>query len=328
MKRWVLVVGFIGLAIAIALEVIDAQAPRQGGPPRPVRTGQRGMPLDLRSPDNINWNLIQYPTQRFADRDKEAKDPVKLFDNLYSVGAESVSSFLITTSDGLVLVDTTFPETVDMVLDNIRKVGLDPANIKYVFSTHAAQDHYGGAGRIKQVAPAARIGMGGPDWDEVEGQIKTATAQPNSRLVPFTRDLVITDGQTIRLGDTTLKFYVLPGRTSGAIGIEYQVRDGGRTYRAFHTGAYGTPSVRSGDAFVKSIARIKSLGPWQVFLPNHPFMALPRDLAEIEAALARRRPGDPHPAVITDPKIVDRELDFIHELISRKIAIERYQGIS
>ena len=120
----------------LGLQAIGAQAPSA------ARTGQRGMALDLRSPDMINWNLIMFPTQRFADRDKEQKDPVKLFDNLYSVGDETVCSFLLTTNAGLVLIDTTFPETVDLVLDNIRKVGFDPANVP--------QDRFGLEGMRKR----------------------------------------------------------------------------------------------------------------------------------------------------------------------------------
>jgi metallo-beta-lactamase class B len=311
------------LLAAAAVFVLGLQALGAQAPPA-VRTGQRGLPLDLRSPDMINWNLIMFPTQRFADRDKEQKDPVKLFDNLYSVGDETVCSFLLTTTAGLVLIDTTFPETVDLVLDNIRKVGFDPANIKYVFSTHAASDHYGGAGRVKQVAPGVRIGASAGDWQEMEQQMKALPA--GSKQIPFARDLVITDGQTITLGDTTMKFYVLPGRTAGALGIEYQARDGNRRYRAMNTGAYGTPTPRMGEAYLQSIARIKALGPWQVFLPNHPFMALPRDLADIEKAMATRGSG-PHPAVVSNPQVVNDQLDFIYRLIGQKIAIERYQGI-
>jgi len=68
------------------------------------------------------------------------------------------------------------------------------------------------------------------------------------------------------------------------------------------------------------------LGPWQVWLPNHPWMALPRDLEDIEKAMATRGQG-PHPAVVADRKLVDDQLDFIYALISHKVAIERYQGI-
>jgi metallo-beta-lactamase class B len=264
-----------------------------------------------------------FPTQRFAEISNQAKDPAKLFGNVYSVGAETVCAFLITTSAGHILVDTTWAETVDMVLDNIRKMGLNPAEIKYVFSTHAANDHYGGAGRIKQVVPGVRIGMSQADWVEAEQQM--SRRQPDSKLIPFTRDLVVTDGQTITLGDSTFKFYVLPGRTPGALGIEFQARDGNQRYRGMMTGAYGTPSPGATEAFLNSIARMKALGPWQVWLPNHPFTTLPRDLGEIEEAVKQRRQGS-HPAVVT-PQAVNEELDFIHKLMSRKLAIERYQGI-
>ena len=296
------------VALLLGLPAVGAQAPAGRG-------AANAMP---------DWNTIMFPMNRSAPMDQQRKAPTKLFDNVYSVGVRSVNAFLITTSAGLVLVDTTYPETVDIALDNIRKVGFDPVNIKYVFSTHAASDHYGGSGRIKQVAPGARIGMPLEDWQEVEQQV--SRLQPGSKQLPFSRDLVISDGQTITLGETTFKFYVLPGRTPGALGIEYQARDGGRAYRALHNGAYGTPQPRWGEAYLKSIARLKALGPWQVWLPNHPWMALPRDLEDIEKAMATRGQG-PHPAVVADRKLVDDQLDFIYALISHKVAIERYQGI-
>jgi len=299
------------LAFMLGLPAIGAQAP----------AGARGA---ANATAAIDWNLIMFPTNRGAAMDQQRKDPVKLFDNVYSVGVQTVCAFLITTSAGLVLVDTSYPETVDLVLDNIRKAGFDPVNIKYVFSTHAATDHYGGAGRIKQVAPGARIGMPLEDWEEVEQQV--SRLQPGSKPLPISRNLVISDGQTMTLGETTFTFYVLPGRTPGALAIEYQARDGARTYRALHNGAYGTPQPRWGEAYLRSIARLKALGPFQVWLPNHPWMALPRDLEDIEKAMGSRGQG-PHPAVVADRTLIDDQLDFIYTLISRKVAIERYQGI-
>jgi metallo-beta-lactamase class B len=308
MKRTLLATA---VAFTLGLATIGAQAP----------AGGRGA---ANATAAIDWNLIMFPTNRSVPMDRQRKDPVKLFDNVYSVGVQTVCAFLITTSAGLVLVDTTYPETTELLLDNIRKAGFEPGNIKYIFSTHAATDHYGGAGRIKQVAPGARIGMPLEDWAEVEQQV--SRLQAGSKVLPFSRDLILSDGQTITLGETTFRFHVLPGRTPGALAIEYQARDGARTYRALHNGAYGTPQPRWGEAYLKSIARLKTLGPFQVWLPNHPWMALPRDLEEIEKAMATRGQG-PHPAVVADRKMIDEQLDFIYALISRKVAIERYQGI-
>ena len=295
----------------IGIPVLAGQSP----------AGGRGAPNATAA---IDWNLIMFPTNRSAPMDQQRKDPIKLFDNVYSVGVQTVCAFLIPTGAGLVLVDTTYPETADLLLDNIRKAGFDPANIKYIFSTHAATDHFGSSGRIKQVAPGARVGMPSADWEEAERLMKGL--QPSSPLIPISRDLVLSDGQTITLGETTFKFYVLPGRTPGSLAIEYLARDGARTYRALHNGAYGTPQPRWGDAYLKSIARLKTLGPYQVWLPNHPWMALPRDLQDIEKAMATRGQG-PHPAVVADRRLIDDQLDFISALISRKVAIERYQGI-
>ncbi len=84
-------------------------------------------------------------------------EPFKVFDNVYYVGLDTIGSYLITTSDGLILMDTTYPDTADFILENVRTLGFNPSNINYILVTHGHGDHFAGAGRIKQAVPAARI---------------------------------------------------------------------------------------------------------------------------------------------------------------------------
>ncbi len=148
------------VALVFTLPSAGAQAP----------AGDQDDVFTYGSPRDINWNLIMFPTQRRATLDRQGKEPFKLFDNVYSVGFQTVNIFLITTSDGLILIDAGWAETVDTLLDNIRNAGFDPAQIRYLFVTHAASDHYGGAGRIKQLFPGVRIGTASEDWELTEEQ--------------------------------------------------------------------------------------------------------------------------------------------------------------
>src|SRR5689334_10005119 len=95
------------MAVPGAQEAGRGQGGRGGG-----REGGRGQAAGPANPaQGINWNVIQFPTQRNRPRDQEQRDPSKLFDNVYYVGDVTVSSYLVTTSAGLVLIDTTFAET-------------------------------------------------------------------------------------------------------------------------------------------------------------------------------------------------------------------------
>jgi metallo-beta-lactamase class B len=309
--------GIVVATLCLAVSSLAAQGrsgPASGPPPRFRTCGQ-----------GLQWNMILWPQQRCTDFEYQKREPAKLFDNVYSVGLQALSSLLVTTSDGLVLLDATFAETVDGVVESIRKLGFQPANIKYVFITHARADHYGGASRIKQLASSARVGMSLGDWEEAEREMRSGALQQGSKPVPFARDLTIADGQTITVGDTTFKFYVTPGTTPGALSIEYPAREGSRNYRAMSTGALGMyPEPKWGDAYIKSMQRLKALGPWQVWLPNHPFMALPLDIADLEKAVAARKPGQgPHPGVATPAQINDW-LDLAITLARRKMAIEAF----
>jgi metallo-beta-lactamase class B len=265
--------------IALALIVFGLAgaifAAAQGG------EDERGREWTLKAP----WGK----TRRSLPVSQQKIEPFKVFDNVYYVGSQTVSSFLVNTSDGLVLIDTLHDETAEMLMNGVRTLGFNPANIKYIFVTHSHADHYGGAGKIKK-ASGARVGMSAEDWDVVEHARQTGT--------PIQRDLLLKEGQPLILGDTTFKFYLTPGHTPGATSVEFPVRDGAKSYRALIPGGLGIDvGPQWTQPYISSIEKIKKLGPWDVLFGNHPFLA-PRDLAEIKKDLATRGQGA-HPAVLT-----------------------------
>jgi metallo-beta-lactamase class B len=269
----------------------------------------------------VNWNAkAPWGEQPNLPFDQQRKAPFKIFDNLWYVGIQTSSPFLVTTSAGLVLFDATWDETADYVLDNIRTAGFNPRDIRYLIITHAHIDHFAGTEKIRQ-ATGARVGMSLPDWEETE-RVQKVPGQGRQNPGPrITRDLVIADGQTITLGDTTLKFYVTPGHTPGSTSTELQVRDGARTYRALVPGGLGIPNAQWSKAYLASTQRLKSLGPWDVMLPNHPDMMVPRKIRELEPELKARAAGAPHPFVPGAARL-NAWFDAIIAVMNQKIALE------
>src|SRR5580693_4944105 len=131
-------------------------------------------------------------------RDTWYADPAKVFDNLYFVGSKIHSSWALTTSEGIILIDTLYDYASDeAIVTGLRKLGLDPATVKYVIISHAHGDHVGGA-KLMQDRFGSRIVMGGPDWDSIE---KSVNQYPNGKPK---RDIVAADGQKITLGNTSV----------------------------------------------------------------------------------------------------------------------------
>lgn len=172
-------------------------------------------------------------------------EPFKLFENVYYVGLETVASYLIPGKAGLVLIDATYADTADLVLDNVRQLGHDPAQIKYIVVTHGHADHAGGAARIQQ-ATGARVMMALADWDSLGGRL--------------TRDLVINDGDRLTLGEIELWFYLIGGHTAGNVATEIHGLVNGREFRTV-IGVTFAPAPGMTAAAVKSIERLKELGP-------------------------------------------------------------------
>ena len=217
--------------------------------------------------------------------------PFKVFDNLYYVGVGWVGSWLVTTNQGLILIDTTEDPFVNRILDNIKTVGFDPKNIKYVLVTHAHNDHVGGAARIQE-AYSPKVAMVEGDWKLLEG---IGGAAPKARAPR--RDLVVKDGDTLTLGSTTLRLYAHPGHTPGGLSIEFTVYDEGKPYQAFvFPGAAPGPGVQAAEQFLASVNRLEQIQERvQVRVVTHPWMD-PMFWDRVDA-LAQRRPGEPHPFV-------------------------------
>jgi metallo-beta-lactamase class B len=225
-------------------------------------------------------------------------EPAKVFDNLYFVGQTEYSAWAVTTSEGIIIIDTIFDYSVeDEVFGGLKKLGLDPATIKYIIVSHGHFDHSGGA-KFLQDSTKAHVMMSAADWDLLDH------GNPNQARPK--RDLVVTDGQKLTLGDTTLTFYLTPGHTPGTISTLIPVKDGGKPHVAMEWGGTAfnftiTPDkdrrywfntyIDSAERFRDAAAKAGA----DVIISNHTMF----DGSKLKLpALAKRTPGAPNPYVV------------------------------
>ena len=231
-------------------------------------------------------------------------EPAKVFDNLYFVGEREYSAWAVLTSEGIIVIDPVFDYSVEeVVVNGLRKLGADPAQIRYVLISHAHRDHVGGA-RLLQDRFKARVVMSAADWDLLAAD-QGAYPKP-------TRDMVATDGMRLTLGDTTLTVHLTPGHTYGTVSTLIPVRDGGRSHVAALWGGtafnwttaparYITPERPAKfwfDSYIASARKFRDLARQanaDVLIANHTNF----DGSKTKIpALASRRPGAPHPYVV------------------------------
>ncbi len=241
-----------------------------------------------------------------------AREPFQVFDNLYFVGIGDVASYVIETSDGLILIDTLWDLDgyTEYLLGNIREVGLEPIDIKYVLILQGHRDHYGGAPALQEI---------------IDAQFGTAEEDRKMIVADFGEyapriDFIIEDGDSLTLGDTTVDFELTPGHTPGTTSIRLSVFDNGTEHLAYY---HGGPALRTDEpaairVFLEDLERIKQIPGIEVQIINHFDIhatgAL--NLFERAAVLADREPGEPHPWVAPD--------DF-HRWLDELIADTRQQ---
>jgi metallo-beta-lactamase class B len=230
-------------------------------------------------------------------------EPVKVFDNLYFLGQTEYSVWAVTTSQGIIVIDTIFDYSVeDEVVGGMKKLGLDPATIKYAIVSHGHGDHSGGA-KFLQDKFGTRVILSPADWDLLD---RSNGTKPR-------RDMVATDGMKLTLGDETLTLYITPGHTLGTISTLIPVKDHGTPHlvaewggTAFNwlngTGAgYITPERPSAFWFKnydESARRFRDIAAKEgadVIIANHTIFDGSK--TKLPAVLARKA-NEPNPFVI------------------------------
>jgi len=209
-------------------------------------------------------------------------EPFGIADGLYYVGNSDVSSHLIDTGEGLVLLDTAFPQTVYLLLEAVRRLGFDPDDIRWILNCHGHYDHFGGTRALVELT-GAKTALGRDDLfilDE-RPELSWAPEYGVEFHETFVVDLPLADGHVFRLGRLALECVHIPGHTPGSMAFFFEVEHEGATKTVgMHGGpglntlsdayltAYGLPMTAKRD-YMASLARLRSRRV-DLFIGAHP----------------------------------------------------------
>lgn len=238
-------------------------------------------------------------------------EPFRIAGNVYYVGASDITSYLITTPEGHIVLDGGYAETAPMILANIRKLGFDPHDVRIILNSHAHLDHAGGIAELRRAtgakflasAPdAAQLARGGLDDPQFGNRFPFPPAPP---------DQLVRDQQRIILGGTAITAHITPGHTRGC--TTWTMRAAGRDVvflcsATAPTGyrLVGNPQWPDAVAdYRRTFAILRSL-PCDVFLASH------GSFFDLEAKLG-------HPERFVDPAGYKAHIDELEEALNKRI---------
>jgi metallo-beta-lactamase class B len=228
--------------------------------------------------------------------------PFRIAGNLYYVGSRGLASYLVTTSEGHILINSNLEESVPMLRASIEKVGFKYNDLKIVLISHAHFDHNAGSALIKKQTGAKYMVMA-EDVSAVESGGTTDFNYGNDKGTYYPRttvDRALRDKDEVKLGDAVLVAHLTAGHTKGCTTWTMKVRDGGTTYDAV---IVCSPNVNPGyklvnnaaypgiaDDYARMFRTLTSL-PCDLFLGAH------GSYFELEAKYGRMQKGDASPFV-------------------------------
>jgi metallo-beta-lactamase class B len=214
---------------------------------------------------------------RFRGPMSASVEPFTVVGNIHYVGAADISSWLITTPAGHVLIDTGTMEMHDVVRKNIEALGFKPADVEIILSTEAQFDHVAGHAAMQKLTGARVMAMRG-DAEALSTGTDTS-ALGAIGWDPVKVDRVLEHGDTVEIGGTTLRAAHHPGHTQGTTTWMITAEDGDRRYNVAIRGSllpdWGVsltknPRHKSVVADTqRGLERLKSEPVPDIVLPNH-----------------------------------------------------------
>ncbi len=249
-----------------------------------------------------------------AEQQRAQYPPHKIAGNLYYVGSQSLASFLITTPEGHILINTNWEDGVPNLRKSVEDLGFDFEDIEIVLGSHAHGDHMQGDALVKELTGARVMAMA-LDVPLLERM------RPGDKPHPI--DRVLEDGDEVTLGGTTLVARLTPGHTPGCTTWTMTVEEGGQSYDVVIVGSMGSnpgfqfvnnptnPTIA--EQYERGFAVLRSLSP-DIPLASHPAMY---GMVEKHARIGQ----SPNPFV--DPAGYTAELDAVEGLFRAVLAEQR-----
>jgi len=242
------------IVLILSVSLSYAQTAGQGPPDHPSVTVQ-GRTYTPRSILARNMGTPEDQTTQFP--------PHKIIGNIYYVGTRTLSSFLIVTPQGNILINSTYERNVPTIEKSVQQLGFKFSDIKILLGTHAHGDHQEGDAALKQLTGAQVMMM-------AEDVPALREMKPGGKEHPI--DKILHDGESVTLGGTTLVAHLTAGHTRGCTTWTTKAQEGGKTYNVVINCSLRPPNVLTPpitDEFNRSFKLVRSL-PCDVQVGDHP----------------------------------------------------------
>src|SRR5947209_6114596 len=289
------------IVLILSVSLSYAQTAGQGPPDHPSVTVQ-GRTYTPRSILARNMGTEDDQTAQFP--------PHKIIGNIYYVGTRTLSSFLVVTPQGNILIDSTYERNVPTIEKSVQQLGFKFSDTKILLGSHAHGDHQEGDALVKQKTGAQAMAM-------AEDVPALKEIRPGGKDHPV--DKMLHDGESVTLGGTTLVAHLTPGHTRGCTTWTMNAQDGGKTYNVVINCSLRSPAVLTPaivDELNRSFKLVRSL-PCDVQLGDHPAQY------SMQEKYAKLRNGGRNPFI--DPASCLVEAD-IQEAMFHAVQAEQHTG--
>jgi len=173
-------------------------------------------------------------------------EPFRIKGNLYFVGCYAASSHLIDTGEGLILIDTGYPQNLYLLINSIYKLGFSPYDVKYVIHSHGHYDHLGATKAFCKLT-GAKTFIGKDDVDFANGTLDLTWAKELGFEYheAFQPDVIMNDGDIITLGNTKIEIVSTPGHTPGTVSFFFEVFENDEVYKVAMHGGVGIKAMEN-----------------------------------------------------------------------------------
>jgi metallo-beta-lactamase class B len=261
---------------------------------------------------------------QFSGPYSQRVEPFRIVGNIYYVGARNIAAYLIATPQGHILIDTGMSEMHDAITGSVEQLGYSVSDIRILLASHAHFDHIDGHALMRRRTGAQVMAMSGDAEALESGHDTSALGAIGWEPVPVSRRLK--DGETVTLGDMTLRAIHAPGHTQGATIWMTTVEDDGRRYQvAFFTTTTPNPGVplfnnprhaNVVDDTRKTFRKLKAEREPDIVLVGHPEAMFARTMERM------RRGERPHP-LLNGADAWTRQLAAAEADFERRVAQEQ-----